>query len=369
MGYFLITDLQRGTCPVSWYLQNQVCKNADTGFYKSDAEFAVMRALVSFANDDGRNCYPSFEKLLKRIRCKRATLCKVLREFAKRGWIRVKHTGRSNDYDILPHGWVRPQKSNSQTSEVQKKDLRGPKFGHNSYQVLPSRNSNQSITEEGQRNERKFLDGNGKEAAVADGQAPISSSVTSSDSVAQTPQAHKEALLTRGCLDANVWRSIVDGVKARRPLITSWIECATPVQCEGTSLTLGFGPSVKIALESLARPANQRFMEELLALLFGGTWKLTLELRDDLPEPPALIERRNQEAAARQNEQNRRIKELQGICVDDNNAHGIWERLLHQPDPVLEQVSKEHTDPRAAGMARKILQRRRTASASHMAHP
>jgi helix-turn-helix protein len=369
MGYFLITKSQSWRCPVSWYLQNQVCENADTGFYRSDTEFAVMRALVSFANDDGRNCYPSFEKLLKRIRCKRATLCKVLKEFASRRWIRVKHTGRSNVYEILPHGCVEPQKSNSQTSEIQNLDFRSPKFRHNSYQVLPSKNSNQSITEEGQRIERIFLEGNGKEEAVARGQAPIPSSVTPSDSVAQPPRALEKALLTRGCLDSDVWRSIVDGVKARRPLMASWIECATPVQREGTSLTLGFGPSVKSAFESLVRPSNQRFMEELLGSLFGGTWKLTLELREDLPEPPELVEQRSQVAAARQNEQKRRVIELQDICVDDNNAHTIWERLLHQPDPVLEQIGKEHNDRRAAGMARKILQRRKAANRLRMAHP
>jgi hypothetical protein len=39
------------------------------------------------------------------------------------------------------------------------------------------------------------------------------------------------------------------------------------------------------------------------------------------------------------------------------------------PDPVLEQISKEHNDPRAAGMARKILQRRMAAKASRTAHP
>jgi hypothetical protein len=367
MGYFLITGSQPWRRPVSWYLQNQVCENADAGFYKSDSEFAVMRALVSFADDDGRNCYPSFETLLKRIRCKRATLCKVLKEFAKRGWIRVEHTGRSNDYEILPHGCVKPQKSDAQTSEVQTIDFRSPKSRHNSYHLLPSKNSNQSILEEGLRIDRIFLEGNGKEEARR--QAQSSSSVTSSDSVAQTPRALEEALLTRACLDADVWRSIIDGVKARRPLIASWIECATSVQCEGTSLTLGFGPTVKSALESLARPIHQRFMEELLGSLFGGTWKLTLEFRDDLPEPPAIVEQRSQAAAARQCEQNRRVRELQDICVDDKNAHTIWERFLHQPDPVLEQVSEEHNDRRAAGMARKILQQRKAATASHMTHP
>jgi hypothetical protein len=312
----------------------------------------------------------------------------VLKKFRERRWITVKATGRSNHYQIQPHGWVVPaavlslacararleatkacQTGQPVLSQGPQGPVREARETHDSYQRLSSVNSNQSIPEEGERIERTSLEGNRKEEAVARGQVPISSSVTSSDSAVQTPLALGEASLTGGCLDAAVWRSILDGVKARRPLITSWIECATPVRCEGTSLTLGFSPSMKSALESLARPNNHPFIEELLGSLFGGTWKLTFELRDDLHEPPALIEERNREAAARQSEQDRRIRELQSICVDDNNAHSNWERLLHQPEPILEQISKEHNDPRAAGMARKILQRRKAANASRMTHP
>jgi hypothetical protein len=381
---------------VSWLLQNQVDQNALQGLYKSIYETAVMRTLASFANDDGGSCFPALNTLARRSQCSERTVKRVLKEFRERRWITVKATGRSNDYRILPHGRVLPAAVPSRArltatkayqigqpvpSEGPRRPARGATETSDSYQVIQSKNASQSIPEEGLRIDRIFLEGNGKEEARS--QAQSSSSVTSSDSVAQTPRALEEALLTRGCLDADVWRSIVDGVAARRPLIASWIECATSMQCEGTSLTLGFGPSVISQFESLARPCNQRLMEELFASLFGGTWKLTLQLRDDLPEPRALtlqlredlpepralIEQRNQVAAARQSEQNRRVRELQGIWVDDNNAHSIWERLLHQPDPVLEQISKEHNDPRAAGMARKILQRRKAPKASQLAHP
>jgi helix-turn-helix protein len=402
MGYFLVRP-QSWRCPVSYHLQNMVDDNAagyqrskgekkpaqrGPRWYRSVYELMIMRALASFADDDGGSCFPSVATLADECQCSERTVKRVLKKFRERRWITVKATGRSNHYQIQPHGWVVPaavpsracararleatkacQTGQPVPSQGPQRPFREASATYDSYQRLSSVNSNQSIPEEGERIDRIFLEGTGKEEAVARGQALFSSSVTSSDSVAQTPTAHKEALLNRGCLDADVWRSILDGVKARRPLITSWIECATPVQCEGTSLTLGFGPSMKSALESLARPNNHRFIEELLGSLFGGTWKLTFELRDDLPEPPALIEQRTQLAAAREGEQNRRIRELQGISVDDNNAHSIWERLLHQPEPVLEQIGKEHNDPRAAGMARKILQRRKAANASRMAHP
>jgi hypothetical protein len=146
---------------VSWYLQNQVCENADAGIYKSDTEFAVMRALVSFADNDGQNCFPSFPKLLERVRCKRTTLYKVLKEFAKRGWITIEHTRSSNVYQIFPHGCVRPSSSKSEhldlpggsksehqgfkirTQEVQNLNARGSNVEHNSSHILQSETASQ----------------------------------------------------------------------------------------------------------------------------------------------------------------------------------------------------------------------------------
>ncbi len=146
---------------MSYHLQLQVCKNADTGFYKSDTEFALMRALVSFADNDGGSCFPSFPKLLERVRCKRTTLYKVLKEFAKRGWITIEHTRSSNVYQILPHGCVRPSSSKSehldvpggsksehqgskiQTPGIQRLNAGGPTVEHNSCHRLSSNTASQ----------------------------------------------------------------------------------------------------------------------------------------------------------------------------------------------------------------------------------
>jgi hypothetical protein len=108
MGYFIIT-MQRGRCPVSWHLQNQVDQNAQAGLYKSVYETAVMRALASFANDDGGSCFPSLVTLAARSQCSQSTVRRVLQQFKKRKWIAIKHTGRSNIYQISPHGCVEPK--------------------------------------------------------------------------------------------------------------------------------------------------------------------------------------------------------------------------------------------------------------------
>jgi hypothetical protein len=428
MGYFLTARSRQWGCAVSWRLQNQVCDNADKGLYESVYEIAVMRAMASYADDDGGSCFPSLEHLTLRSRCSRSTVQRVLKQFKVRKWINIKATGRSNNYRILPHGCVMSELQNSpgrvdavadpagaqscatersvtekrqkcqpETSEVSHRPIRSVTETSDSYQILPSNTSHQSLEED----EGVFLRGNeeekkkGNPSSVTNPKMPPSSLlkhqngaacvssggplgvVTPLDAPHCTPAAEKvatlqtlEALLPQsGCLGDNIWRSIVDGITKRRPLISSWLELATPIHCEGTTLTLGFPSSATLALESLIRPNNHRHIEEVVASVLGGTWKVAFQLRDDLPEPPALIEDRNRVAAARQSEQNRRVRELQGISVDDNNAHRIWERLLHQPDPVLEQISKEHNDRRAAGMARKILQQREAANTSHTAHP
>ena len=90
---------------MSWNLQNQVDQNAQAGFYKSIYETAVMRALASFADDEGR-CFPSLVTLALRSQCNERTVQRVLKRFRQNNWITVKRTGRSNQYRILEHGCV-----------------------------------------------------------------------------------------------------------------------------------------------------------------------------------------------------------------------------------------------------------------------
>jgi hypothetical protein len=91
---------------VSWHLQNQVDKNAEAGHYESIYETAVMRALASFANNDGGSCFPALNTLAQRSQCSERTVRRVLKEFKKRGWVRIRYTGRSNQYQIALHGSV-----------------------------------------------------------------------------------------------------------------------------------------------------------------------------------------------------------------------------------------------------------------------
>jgi DNA polymerase III subunit gamma/tau len=80
----------------------------------------------------------------------------------------------------------------------------------------------------------------------------------------------------------SVWQSVMDQVRERRPLILSWIEIATPLSLENGLLLIGFPTGNELAIESLSRPNNQKFIEDLLTEILSGAAKIEFEQRDNL---------------------------------------------------------------------------------------
>ena len=74
----------------------------------------------------------------------------------------------------------------------------------------------------------------------------------------------------------------MDQVRERRPLILSWIEIATPLSLENGLLLIGFPTGNELAIESLSRPNNQKFIEDLLTEILSGAAKIEFEQRDNL---------------------------------------------------------------------------------------
>ena len=97
--------------------------------------------------------------------------------------------------------------------------------------------------------------------------------------VNQTSELTTEA----SALDESAWPRILETIRARRPLIVSWLEPATPVYSERGTLKLLFPRDQSIAVESLSRPNNRKILEDVASEIFGGRWKLEFELRDELP--------------------------------------------------------------------------------------
>ncbi|MBV9391663.1 MAG: hypothetical protein JOY96_07210, partial [Verrucomicrobia bacterium] len=87
----------------------------------------------------------------------------------------------------------------------------------------------------------------------------------------------------------NIWRRVLDEVRKKRPLIISWMESATPISLENGLLTVGFPNQLALHADSLSRPNNRKFLEQLLTDLMGEPWRLNFHVREDLvpvPTPP-----------------------------------------------------------------------------------
>jgi DNA polymerase III subunit gamma/tau len=87
----------------------------------------------------------------------------------------------------------------------------------------------------------------------------------------------------------SLWMKVVDEVRRRRPLIQAWIEMATPLGRTGTEVLIGFPATEQLAMESLLRPNNRKFVEELLTEIATAPRTIRAELRDDLVRPKTAV--------------------------------------------------------------------------------
>jgi DNA polymerase III gamma/tau subunit len=86
-----------------------------------------------------------------------------------------------------------------------------------------------------------------------------------------------------------LWIKVVGEVRRRRPLIQSWVEMATPLGQSGTELLIGFPSTEQIAMESLLRSNNRKFVEDLLTEIAAAPRTIRAELRGDLIRPETAL--------------------------------------------------------------------------------
>jgi DNA polymerase-3 subunit gamma/tau len=99
-------------------------------------------------------------------------------------------------------------------------------------------------------------------------------------------QAATEPAAAPATLD-RLWPQVLAEVRNRRPLILAWIEPAEPLALDSSALTLGFPPEHSLAMESLLRQTNRKFLEEVLSRLLGDPRTVKAEIRADLPSRKA----------------------------------------------------------------------------------
>ncbi|MEP6808927.1 MAG: DNA polymerase III subunit gamma/tau [Chthoniobacterales bacterium] len=88
----------------------------------------------------------------------------------------------------------------------------------------------------------------------------------------------------------DLWQKAVELIRARRPLIKGWIESAQVLGEEGRFLLLGFPPSEKAAMESIASPRNRDFLQALLKEISGRDWEIKFSLKEGLNVAPSAPE-------------------------------------------------------------------------------
>jgi DNA polymerase-3 subunit gamma/tau len=100
-----------------------------------------------------------------------------------------------------------------------------------------------------------------------------------------------------------VWPQVAAQVRARRRLISPWVEAATVLGTEGRFFVIGFPPQHKTAMESLSIPRTREFLEAVIKEISGQSWSIKFVLKEGLPvvapvETPAAASSKKQETAA-----------------------------------------------------------------------
>ncbi len=79
-----------------------------------------------------------------------------------------------------------------------------------------------------------------------------------------------------------LWPAVVEVVRGENALLGALVAEARPVEVSGEELTLAFGST--FLKKKAEDPANRVIVGDALRAITGGRWKLTYELREDLPE-------------------------------------------------------------------------------------
>ena len=100
-----------------------------------------------------------------------------------------------------------------------------------------------------------------------------------------SPQPVQPAPIT----DADLWTALLSEIRAKRPLISSWIEAGTLLGIQGSLCILGFPKDKALSIDQLTRPNNKKFIEEIIFLLMKRPLSLKCEIREGLTIVPPVI--------------------------------------------------------------------------------
>ena len=86
-----------------------------------------------------------------------------------------------------------------------------------------------------------------------------------------------------------LWSELLGQVRNNRPLITQYLEAGALLKVENDVCFIGYPPDQSMAMESIQRPNNRKFVEELISTLVGKPTVLKCEIREGLVVTPPVL--------------------------------------------------------------------------------
>ena len=109
-------------------------------------------------------------------------------------------------------------------------------------------------------------------------------------SVATEPSAPVES--------GDLWTQLLIQVRAKRPLISQWLGAGALLKIENETCIIGFPGDQSMAMETIQRQNNRKFIEELISALAGKPLVIKCELRDGLVVAPPILPEMKEELPA-----------------------------------------------------------------------
>ncbi|HWB60218.1 MAG TPA: hypothetical protein VG733_12045, partial [Chthoniobacteraceae bacterium] len=98
--------------------------------------------------------------------------------------------------------------------------------------------------------------------------------------------------------EENLWQDLLVQIHAKRPLISPWVAAGILLKVENGVCIIGFPKDQGIAMDTIQRPSNRTFIENLLSSIAGKPLTFKCELREGLVVAPPVLPEVKQEKPA-----------------------------------------------------------------------
>ena len=120
--------------------------------------------------------------------------------------------------------------------------------------------------------------------------APMVAAVTPPPpAVKEEPAKEEPAALSEPVETDRLWPELLGQVRSKRPLISQYLETGALLKVENGFCLVGYPKDQTMAMESIQRPNNRKFVEELISTMVGKPTSLKCEVREGLVVTPPVL--------------------------------------------------------------------------------